>query len=98
MKRYLGFLSAHPFLTYVLMGALFIAFGITSIDLFFLLKANIRLYIEYGAMVIDDGALRQLAEIVAMAAISIACFIAFALCERILIKRLMANWMAARAQ
>ena len=98
MKRYIGFLAAHPFLTYVLMGALFMAFGITSIDLFFLLRANLRLYIEYGAMVIDDGALRQLVEILGMASISIACFIAFALCERILVKRLMAKWIAARTQ
>ena len=85
-------------LTYLLMGAFFMLFGVASVDLVFLLKANIRLFIDYGAMVIDDGALRQLVELLGLAFLSIAFFLLCAVCERILIKRLMAKWMAARAK
>jgi hypothetical protein len=96
VRHCIDFLYRHMLLTYVLMGVYFMLFGVTSVNLFFLLKANISLFIEYGAMVIDDGALRQLGELLSMALLSIAFFVSFALCERILIKRLMAQWVASR--
>ena len=96
MRRLIDYLFRHMVLTYVLMGAFFMLFGVTSVDLYYLLKANITLFIEYGAMVIDDGALRQLVELLALALLSIGFFVLCALCERILVKRLMAKWVAAR--
>ena len=41
--------------TFVLMGAFFLSSGVLSVNLFFLLKANIGLFINYGWMVVDDG-------------------------------------------
>lgn len=98
MRRGIDFLYRHMLATYVLMGVFFMAFGVTSVDLFFLLKANINLFIQYGAMVIDDGALRQLLELLGLLLLSIAFFVLCATCERILIKRLMAPWIASRAK
>jgi hypothetical protein len=98
VRHGIDFLYRHVLLTYVLMGTFFMLFGVTSVNLYFLLKANISLFIEYGAMVIDDGALRQLIELLGMVLLSIAFFFFFAVCERILIKRLMAKWVASRAE
>jgi hypothetical protein len=98
MRRCVDYLYRHMLLTFALMGAFFTLFGVTSVDLYFLLKANIGLFIEYGAMVIADGALRQLAELLCLVILSLAFFLLFAVCERILIKRLMAGWMDLRAK
>ena len=87
-RRWLDFFYAHPWLTFVLMVGFFLLFGITSVNLFVLLKMNIDLFIEYGAMVIADGALQQLVELIGSAALSIVFFLAFKVCERILVERL----------
>src|SRR5262249_33675750 len=59
-RRWIDFLYGHPALTFVLMVAFFIFFGVTSVNLFVLLKMNIDLFIQYGLIVIADGALEQL--------------------------------------
>ncbi len=87
-RRLVAFLYAHPKLTFLLMGAFFLLFGFTSVNLFVVLKANIDLFLEYGAMVIEDGALQQLAEILGSSYLSIVFYVLFKVCERILIERL----------
>jgi hypothetical protein len=83
-----GFLYRHPKLTMVLMGVFFLLFGFTSVNLFVVLKANIDLFVQYGAMVIEDGALQQLVEILGSSYLSIAFYVLFKVCERILVERL----------
>ncbi len=90
LRPVLAFLRRHHWLTFVLMGAFFLASGVTSIDLYLVLKANIELFQKYGMDVIDDGALRQLVEIIGMAVLSIVCFVLFIVCERIVVDRLTA--------
>ena len=68
--------SKRPLLTFVLLGIFFLLFGLTSINLFFLLKANLNLFLEYGLMVIDDGALEQLAELLGSAYLSMLFWLA----------------------
>jgi ABC-type multidrug transport system permease subunit len=87
-RRWVGFLYRHPKLTFLLMGAFFLLFGFTSVNLFVVLKANIELFVEYGAMVIEDGALQQLFEIIGSSYLSIVFYVFFKVCERILIERL----------
>ncbi len=87
-RRWIGFLYRNPKVTFVLMGFFFLLFGFTSVNLFVVLKANIDLFIEYGAMVIEDGALQQLVEIIANSYLSIVFYVCFKICERILIERL----------
>ena len=87
-RRWVEFLFWHPKVTFLLMGAFFLMFGFTSVNLFVVLKANIELFLEYGAMVIEDGALQQLFEIIGACYLSIVFYVLFKTCERILIERL----------
>jgi hypothetical protein len=94
MKRFLGraiaLLRRHPALTFLLMGACFLVSGITSIDLYVVLKADIDLFQKYGVQVIEDGALRQLLEVLGTTALSILFFVLFVVCERIVVDHLTA--------
>jgi hypothetical protein len=87
-RRWVAFLFRHPKVTFVLMGAFFLLFGFTSVNLFVVLKANIELFLDYGAMVIEDGALQQLIEIIGSSYLSIVFYVLFKVCERILVERL----------
>src|SRR5262250_2643096 len=89
---WLAFLSRHPLLTFALMGVFFLLFGVLSVNLFFLLKANITLFVSYGLSVIDDGALDQLLELLGQ---SFLCIMFFVIFERILVKRLTAKRLEA---
>lgn len=87
-QRWLEFLYRHAWLTFVLMGLSFLLFGFYSVNLFFLLKANIELILEYGMMAIGDGAGQQLAELLFATYLSMLFFIMFKVCERVLVHRL----------
>jgi hypothetical protein len=87
----IAFLRRHQWLAFILMGGFFLLSGIASIDLYVVLKANIELFQKYGAAVIDDGALRQLVEILGTAIVSVLCFVLFVVCERIVVDRLTAT-------
>ena len=82
------FLFRHPWLTFVLMGASFLLFGVTSVNLYVLLAANVRLFVDYGTVVIAEGALWQLAGLLGSLTLSIAFYVLFALCDRVLVRRL----------
>lgn len=94
--HWIDFLYRHPRLTFVLMGAWFLMFGVTSVNLFVQLKANIDLFLEYGLMVIEDGALRQLGEILGWTYCSMVFYLLFKLFERILVERATARRRAAK--
>jgi hypothetical protein len=87
-KPWLDFLYAHASLTFVLMVGFFLLFGITSVNLFVLLKMNIDLFVQYGLMVIADGALEQLFDLLLSAVLSIVFYLLFKICERLLVERL----------
>jgi len=70
------------------MGVSFFLFGILSLNLIYVLKSNIELILDYGSMVIADGAGRQFLELVSYGYLSLAFFIAFKCCEHILVTRL----------
>ena len=53
-----------------------------------LLLGNINLFIEFGIMVIEDGALQQLAELLGLACLSGLFYVGFAVCDRTLLRRL----------
>jgi hypothetical protein len=87
-RRLVAFLYLHSKLTFVLMGVFFLLFGFTSVNLFVVLKANLELFLQYGPMVIEDGALQQLIEIIGSSYLSIVFYVFFKVCERILVERL----------
>ena len=90
-RHWIEFLFRRPRLTFALMGAWFLLFGVTSVNLFVLLKANIDLFVEYGLMVIGDGALEQLVDLLGSAYLSMVFYTLFKVCERILVERLTAK-------
>jgi hypothetical protein len=96
-RRWIDFLYRYPLLTFVLMVTFFLFFGVTSVNLFVLLKMNIDLFLQYGLMVIADGALEQLLDLVGSATLSIVFFLAFKVCERVLVEKLTAKKFGADA-
>jgi hypothetical protein len=94
--HWVRFLFRRPKLTFALMGGFFLLFGVSSVNLFVLLKLNIDLFLEYGVMVIADGALQQLIELVGSAYFSMLFYVLFRVCERILVERLTAKRFGGR--
>lgn len=74
-------------LVFVLAGLLFMGFGAVSFNLFRLLQANLSLFANYGLMVIAEGALRQLIELVLMGYLSLLLWLGFKACEGWLVSR-----------
>jgi hypothetical protein len=95
-RPWIELLFRHPWLTFMLMGACFLLFGFTSVNLYVLLAANVNLFLEYGTMVIADGALQQLAELLGLVVLSIVFYVLFAMCDRILVRRLTENALRER--
>lgn len=87
-KRLNTWLYRHAACTFLLMGASFIVFGVLSLNLIFLLKANIEAILEHGTMIIAEGAGRQFIELIAYGYLSLAFFVVFKCCEQILVRRL----------
>lgn len=75
-------------LLFVLAGVFFLLFGVMSYNLFFLLSANLNLFLQYGWTVAEEGALRQIMELLALSYLSLLFWILFKLCETLLVKSL----------
>jgi hypothetical protein len=76
-------------LTFLVMGLAFFAFGVGSLNLFYLLQANTALLLEHGWLAVMEGGLRQLAELLATGYVSLAAYTVFKACEYRL-----AHWLA----
>ena len=76
-------------LTFLVMGLAFFAFGVGSLNLFYLLQANATLLLEHGWLAVMEGGLRQLAELLATGYVSLAAYTVFKACEYRL-----AHWLA----
>lgn len=87
-RRCLDFLYAHPVLNFVLMAVYFMLFGFTSVNLFIQLKMNIELFLNYGLVVIEDGALQQLFELSGQALVAITFLVLYKVGEKLLVDRL----------
>jgi hypothetical protein len=77
-----------PWLTFFLMGVSFLLFGLMTLNIFVLLKANLDLYSTYGTMVIADGALLQLAELIGLGYLSMLFYVLSKACEHVLVRHL----------
>jgi hypothetical protein len=96
--RLIEFLWKHRWLTFLLMGLFFLLFGAMTVNIFVLLKANIDLFLDYGAMVIANGALLQLAELTAYGYLSMLFYVLFKACEHILVAHLTGERPGTRAE
>ncbi|AXK39846.1 hypothetical protein [Crenobacter cavernae] len=83
-------LRRHPLLTFGLMGAGFLGFGLATLNVIALLLANLQLVAEHGVMALKDGALRQFLELTGSGYFGLACYLGFKTCEKLLVDRLTA--------
>ena len=72
-------------LTFIVMGLAFLAFGAGTFNLFVLLKANAELVLDYGWMALMDGAAQQFVELLVTAYLSMAAYLLFKACEHRLV-------------
>jgi hypothetical protein len=74
---------------FVVMGLAFIGFGLVSLTLLFLFRANFELVLQHGAMALLDGALQQLFELFGLGFSGLAMYLVFKVCEHILVEKLL---------
>ncbi|MBC7939673.1 MAG: hypothetical protein H7Z19_07905 [Chitinophagaceae bacterium] len=70
------------------MGVSFLAFGAGTANLVLVLQANVELLTLYGALAVMEGALWQLAQIIATAYASMLAWVIFKACEYRLVQGL----------
>ena len=76
-------------LAFATMGLAFIGFGVGTLNLFMLFKANAELFQTYGGrQAIMDGGLQQLIELLLTGYASLGCYLVFKSCEYTLVRHL----------
>lgn len=78
-------------LTFIVLGLSFLAFGAGTVNLGLLLMANARLFGENGWAAIPDGGLQQLLELSLTGYLSMAAYVVFKTCEHRL-----SDWLGDR--
>ena len=68
-------------LCFVVMGLCFLAFGLGTLNLVYVLQANAHLLVEHGWQAVMDGGLVQLLEILITGYASLFAYIVFKACE-----------------
>jgi len=68
-------------LTFLVLGLSFLAFGAGTVNLGLLFMSNARLLGEHGWVAIMDGGLRQLVELTFSGYLSMAAYVVFKACE-----------------
>lgn len=88
LRRFVGRIAQRPLLVFLLQGLFFVLFGVSSLNLVYLFKANIELVLQHGWLALVSGAAWQFAELVLLGYLSAAFFVAFKVCEKLLVDRL----------
>ena len=68
-------------LTFIVLGLSFFAFGFGTLNLFYILNANVHLVTEHGWQSIMDGGAQQFIEMMFAGYISLAAYVVFKACE-----------------
>jgi len=90
-SRLHSFLTRYWWLTFLLMGISFVAFGMVTLNLLHTLGANVEFLRDYGFDAVREGGLRQLFELVVSGYAAAAFYVLFKLCEKVLVERLAAG-------
>jgi len=69
------------------MVALFLIFGLLSLDLVKYVSANANYLLEYGLDALWDGGLRQLIDLILTSFFAVFAYLGFKLCEHALAER-----------
>ncbi len=72
-------------LTFLVMAVSFCSFGMVSLNLFFVMKANFNLIAEHGWQALADGGLEQAIELVISSLFAMAAYVIFKTCEHSLV-------------
>ncbi|MBI3369595.1 MAG: hypothetical protein HY021_14440 [Burkholderiales bacterium] len=81
-RRWFGrVVLSRPWLSFVVMCLAFFAFGIGTLNLFYLLRANANLVLDNGWQALMDGALEQLFELLVNGFVAMAAYVVFKACE-----------------
>jgi len=75
-------------LTFVVMCLSFAVFGIGTVNLFNVFRANVDLIASFGVMALVDGAAQQLVELLLMLMVSMLAYVVFKACEYRLVHQL----------
>ena len=78
-----------PWLTFVVMGLAFFCFGMVSLNLLHLLRANADFLLDNGFMGFVDGGGRQLFELIANGYVAMLAYVVLKTCEHAL-----SHWLA----
>jgi hypothetical protein len=78
-----------PWLTFVVMGLAFFCFGMVTLNLLHLLRANADLILDNGVMALVDGGALQLAQLVADGYVAMLAYVVLKTCEHTL-----SHWLA----
>lgn len=75
-------------LTFVVMCVSFAVFGVGTVNLFNVFRANVDLIASFGVMALVDGAAQQLVELLLMLMLSMLAYVVFKACEYRLVHQL----------
>jgi hypothetical protein len=78
-----------PWLTFVVMGLAFFCFGMVTLNLLHLLRANAELILDNGVMALADGGALQFVELVANGYGAMLAYVVMKTCEHAL-----SHWLA----
>jgi hypothetical protein len=73
--------------TFLVLGAAFFVFGVSTLSLFMLLQANITLLAEHGWQAVRDGGVWQLAELLVTGYLALMAYLVFEVCKTSLVRR-----------
>ncbi|MFD2183575.1 hypothetical protein [Rhodoplanes azumiensis] len=82
-------LTTHWTLTLLIMMAAALTFGLSTLNLYALVQANIGLIARHGTMALLDGGLLQTLELLAYGLVGVLAYVVVKACERVLVERLL---------
>lgn len=71
----------HVWLSFIVLGLSFFVFGVGSLNLFFLLRANTHFLVDHGWAALMEGGGQQLFELLLNGYLSMAAYVIFKACE-----------------
>ena len=80
---------SRPWLTFIVMGLAFFCFGMVTLNLLHLVRANADLIIDNGVMALADGGARQLIELLVDGYVAMLAYVVLKTCEHTL-----SHWLA----
>ena len=83
----LGWMRRVPWGAFVGMWCFLVGFGILSLNLYFLLSANLQFIREHGVIALKDGGAVQLGEILVQGLLASACYAGLKVCEKLFVER-----------